>query len=130
MRTTVTTEGILGLWRGNSATLLRVLPYAGLHFMTHEALEQHLRKHQEGQRLSPVNRFAAGAGAGFMSTLATYPLDVIRARMAVAATTTTPTYVKICPCSVCVLCVCVCVCVCVNGARHKSIAELIDQLNR
>jgi solute carrier family 25 protein 42 len=89
----VASEGILGLWRGNSATLLRVLPYAGLHFMTHEALEQHFRKHQEGQRLSPVNRFAAGAGAGALSTLATYPLDVIRARMAVTATAVTPTYV-------------------------------------
>lgn len=91
LKTTMASEGILGLWRGNSATLLRVLPYAGLHFMTHEALEQHFRNHQEGQRLSPVNRFAAGAGAGAISTLATYPLDVIRARMAVTATAVTPT---------------------------------------
>ena len=52
LKTTMASEGILGLWRGNSATLLRVLPYAGLHFMTHEALEQHFRNHQEGQRLS------------------------------------------------------------------------------
>ena len=33
--------------------------------------------------LSPLDRFLAGAFAGVTSTSATYPLDLVRARMAV-----------------------------------------------
>lgn len=34
-----------------------------------------------------MDRFVAGAGAGGAATLLTYPLDVVRARMAVSAST-------------------------------------------
>lgn len=91
LRETVATDGVLGLWRGNSATILRVLPYAGLHYMTHEYFEQRLLAQEGGQRLSSMGRFSAGAGAGAVATLATYPLDVIRAKMAVTSKSATPT---------------------------------------
>ncbi len=36
-------QGVLGLFQGHSATLLRIFPYAGIKFMAYERLE-HVRK--------------------------------------------------------------------------------------
>jgi solute carrier family 25 protein 42 len=98
LRHTLALHGARALWRGHSATLLRIVPYAGLHYASHEALEESLLKaHRSAdgastyaaaagatRALGPVERFAAGAGAGALATVATYPLDVLRARLALA----------------------------------------------
>jgi solute carrier family 25 protein 42 len=90
LRSVVAKEGARALWRGHSATLLRVLPYAGLHYAAHEAAHDALlaRRAAGGDaastRLRARERFLAGATAGAAATVATYPLDVLRARLAVA----------------------------------------------
>jgi len=76
-------EGILSLWRGNGAMVLRVVPYAGIHYALHEALDNVLKADRE--RATVTGKFLAGAGAGAGATLCTYPLDVLRARMAIAS---------------------------------------------
>ena len=76
-------EGVTSLWRGNSATLIRIVPYAAIHFAAYEQLKYHL-KTEEGQKfLPPLRQIIAGATAGAIATLATYPLDIARARLAV-----------------------------------------------
>jgi len=75
------TEGLLSLWRGNSATMARILPYAAIQFMTHEQYKTMLKV---GDKDTPkINRFLAGSMAGVTGQLATYPLDKVRAVMAV-----------------------------------------------
>jgi hypothetical protein len=39
MKTIVITEGFTALWKGNSATILRIAPYAGIQFMTYDFLK-------------------------------------------------------------------------------------------
>ncbi|KAJ2378797.1 coenzyme A transporter [Coemansia sp. RSA 2607] len=76
--------GVRGLFQGHSMQLARIFPYAAIKFMTYEQLKIAL-----GRRISDnhVRNFLAGALCGIISVAASYPLDMIRVRMAY----TTPT---------------------------------------
>ena len=95
-------EGFRALFKGNAAQIARVYPYSGIQLM---AFDQYSRmiaslKHSPGTvggegvvrtgpksdyhyRLTPVEKLICGAGAGGTSVLITYPLDLMRARIAV-----------------------------------------------
>ncbi|CAL1532025.1 unnamed protein product [Lymnaea stagnalis] len=79
---TVRESGFLSLWRGNSATLVRIIPYAAIQFSSHEQYKLWLNFHHK-KHLPPHLRFLAGSLAGVTSVAFTYPLDLCRARMAV-----------------------------------------------
>ncbi|KAK2167597.1 hypothetical protein LSH36_26g11005 [Paralvinella palmiformis] len=72
-------EGVRGLFKGNKAQMIRVFPYAATQFSTYEFYKQWLRKNLGHTQFS---RLAAGSLAGMTAVLVTYPLDVIRARLA------------------------------------------------
>lgn len=75
------TQGLRGLWRGHSATLLRVAPYSATSFAVFDTYKAVLR--ENSPRIDEVYvRFFAGAGAGMTATALTYPFDLFRARMA------------------------------------------------
>ncbi|XP_061681116.1 mitochondrial coenzyme A transporter SLC25A42-like [Syngnathoides biaculeatus] len=80
-------DGLLSLWRGNSATMVRVMPYAAIQFCSHEQYKKVLGGHYgfQGKDLPPLPRFLAGSLAGTTAAMLTYPLDMVRARMAVTA---------------------------------------------
>ncbi|KAG5715572.1 hypothetical protein E4T56_gene17998 [Termitomyces sp. T112] len=73
-------RGVRGLFQGHSATLLRIFPYAGIKFMAYDQVHHILMPTREQE--TNARRFLAGAISGTMSVFVTYPLDVIRVRMA------------------------------------------------
>ncbi|BFZ26061.1 hypothetical protein BsWGS_29100 [Bradybaena similaris] len=79
---TVRESGFFSLWRGNSATLVRIVPYAAIQFSAHEQYKLWLN-FKKKKHLPPHLRFLAGSLAGVTSVALTYPLDLCRARMAV-----------------------------------------------
>ncbi|WVQ85165.1 hypothetical protein IAT38_007330 [Cryptococcus sp. DSM 104549] len=74
------TSGIRGLFQGHSVTLLRIFPYAGIKYMLYDVMERVLIKTPD-QR-TPARFFVAGAVSGVSSVLFTYPLELIRVRLA------------------------------------------------
>lgn len=60
-------DGIMGLYRGHSATLLRIFPYAAIKFVAYEQIRHVLIKTPEQEQ--PWRRFAAGSLAGVWSLL-------------------------------------------------------------
>lgn len=74
-------EGLKGYWKGNLPQVIRIIPYSAVQLFAYETYKKLLRG-ADGE-LSVVGRLAAGACAGMTSTLVTYPLDVLRLRLAV-----------------------------------------------
>lgn len=81
-------EGILGLWKGHSTTLIRVIPYAGLSYAFHDLAEDSLKQYFQVNTLSTSLKFIAGSFGGISGTLFTYPLDVLRVRLALTPNST------------------------------------------
>ena len=73
-------NGLRGLFRGHSATLLRIYPYAGIKFMAYEQFRNILIPNKTSETW--LRRFLAGAAAGLTSVFFVYPLEVIRVRLA------------------------------------------------
>ena len=74
------TDGGRGLFRGHSATLLRIFPYGGIKFLAYEQFRAVLIPNKDHE--TPLRRFMAGSLSGCASVFATYPLEVIRVRLA------------------------------------------------
>ncbi|KAJ2725735.1 coenzyme A transporter [Coemansia sp. Benny D115] len=71
--------GVRGLFQGHSMQLARIFPYAAIKFMSYEQLKIALGRRINDQH---VRNFLAGALCGVVSVAASYPLDMIRVRMA------------------------------------------------
>jgi hypothetical protein len=86
--------------QGNMATLLRIFPYAAVQFMSYEAFKRLVfeklewggpgsvvasngaRDHARRSQPHPLLHTLCGALAGTTATMCTYPLDLLRARLA------------------------------------------------
>ncbi|KAI0424590.1 mitochondrial carrier domain-containing protein [Xylaria sp. FL1042] len=87
-------HGVVGLFRGHSATLLKIYPYAAIKFVAYEQYRALIigSRHQE----TWLRRFSAGALAGLTSVLFTYPLEVLRVRLAFETGRNSPSLMDIC----------------------------------
>ncbi|KAK4640399.1 coenzyme A transporter [Podospora bellae-mahoneyi] len=73
-------DGPTGLFRGHSATLLRIFPYAAIKFLAYEQIRAIVIPNKEHE--TPFRRLISGSLAGVTSVFFTYPLEVIRVRLA------------------------------------------------
>lgn len=79
-RKIVVQQGVLGLFQGHSATLLRIFPYAAVKYMAYDFMHMLLMPKPRDE--TPIRLFLAGSLSGVVSVLLTYPLDLIRVRLA------------------------------------------------
>ncbi|MES1907321.1 MAG: hypothetical protein MHM6MM_000467 [Cercozoa sp. M6MM] len=95
--------GSKALWKGHSATLMRVVPHAAIVFTVYDALNlvtrpRRTRESSDSQSentggFANLRHFLCGSASGVVATLACYPLELARARLAaeVAAHPSEPT---------------------------------------
>jgi solute carrier family 25 protein 16 len=74
------TEGAKGLYKGHSVTLLRIFPYAAIKFLAYEQIRAVVIPSSEYE--TPFRRLISGSLAGVTSVCFTYPLELMRVRMA------------------------------------------------
>ncbi|KAI1319529.1 hypothetical protein EDD11_003799 [Mortierella claussenii] len=82
------TFGLRGLFQGNAATILRIFPHAAIRFTAYEQYRNLLMPARRDE--TPYKKLVAGSMAGVTSIFFTYPLDLIRVRLAYE--TTPPSY--------------------------------------
>lgn len=71
-------HGFSGLYKGNLITVMREMPAYAAQFGTYEVLKNYLVSHY-GE--STVLNFSAGAAAGFMCWVFSYPQDIIKTKL-------------------------------------------------
>ncbi|GAB9472364.1 hypothetical protein Gpo141_00009545 [Globisporangium polare] len=77
-------EGALAFWKGNGASVLHRFPYSAVNFFTFETVKTTIisQHHPMFTESSWTTQFASGALAGAVATVACYPIDLIRTRLA------------------------------------------------
>lgn len=69
-------------FRGNGASVARIVPYAALHYMAYEEYRRWIIDGIPGVGKGPILDLVAGSFAGGTAVLFTYPLDLVRTKLA------------------------------------------------
>ncbi|KAL1954498.1 hypothetical protein VTO42DRAFT_1109 [Malbranchea cinnamomea] len=77
--------GLVGLYKGASACLLRDVPFSAIYFPTYAHLKSDVFGESPTKKLSIVELLTAGAIAGMPAAYLTTPCDVIKTRLQVEA---------------------------------------------
>lgn len=76
-------EGFASFYKGNAAQMIRIFPYAAMQYTSYEAYKRLNRTLFPGDKADFIlNTLACGSAAGITAVTCTYPLDVIRSRLA------------------------------------------------
>jgi solute carrier family 25 phosphate transporter 23/24/25/41 len=92
MRTVMSKEGARGYWKGNFASVIRIIPNRGVLFMCSDFFKDifrygSLHKHpslEPGAKVPPLSGLqyvCAGSLSGAVTVITTYPLDLVRGRL-------------------------------------------------
>ena len=77
--------GLVGLYKGASACLLRDVPFSGIYFPTYNHLKRDFFGEGPNKKLGILQLLTAGAIAGMPAAYLTTPCDVIKTRLQVEA---------------------------------------------
>ena len=77
--------GLVGLYKGASACLLRDVPFSAIYFPTYSHLKKDFFGESPAKKLGIVQLLTAGAIAGMPAAYLTTPCDVIKTRLQVEA---------------------------------------------
>ncbi|XP_078439723.1 mitochondrial substrate carrier family protein [Wolffia australiana] len=75
-------EGLRGFYRGNGASVARIVPYAALHYMAYEQYRRLIILSSSAPMRGPVLDLVSGSIAGGTAVILTYPLDLVRTKLA------------------------------------------------
>jgi Ca2+-binding EF-hand superfamily protein len=76
--------GYAAFWRGNGTNVIKIAPETALRFFAFDLAKRKLASNPDN--VSAMERFAAGAVAGIVSTIFVYPLEIAKTRLALSQT--------------------------------------------
>ncbi|XP_074118948.1 mitochondrial adenyl nucleotide antiporter SLC25A24-like [Sminthopsis crassicaudata] len=77
--------GILSLWRGNSMNILKIAPETAIKVSVYDQYKKLLTS-KDSTQINNIERFVSGSLAGATTQTLTYPMEVIKTRMALGKT--------------------------------------------
>lgn len=84
LRMIVEKEGYLALFNGNMAVCVRVFPYSAIQYVSYDYFKHRIYP-KDHSDVTAIERMTAGACAGVTAVCCTYPLDLVRVRLACQA---------------------------------------------
>ena len=90
--------GVMGLYKGASACLLRDVPFSAIYFPTYNHLKRDMFGESTTKKLGVLQLLTAGAIAGMPAAYLTTPFDVIKTRLQVEARKGDATYKGVLDC--------------------------------
>ena len=84
--------GLMGLYKGATACLLRDVPFSAIYFPTYNHLKRDMFGESPNKKLGVLQLLTAGAIAGMPAAYLTTPCDVIKTRLQVEARKGEATY--------------------------------------
>ncbi|XP_015967637.1 nicotinamide adenine dinucleotide transporter 1, chloroplastic isoform X1 [Arachis duranensis] len=81
LKNIVRNEGVRGMYRGLSPTILALLPNWAVYFTVYEQLKGLLRSQDGSNELTTIRNIIAAAGAGAATAISTNPLWVVKTRL-------------------------------------------------
>jgi solute carrier family 25 aspartate/glutamate transporter 12/13 len=91
--------GIMGLYKGATACLMRDVPFSSIYFPTYAHLKKDVFGESPQKKLGVVQLLTAGAIAGMPAAYLTTPFDVIKTRLQVEARKGDATYTGVVDCA-------------------------------
>lgn len=76
------TQGITGVFKGNSASLVRIFPFSAIEFYSFEFYKNIFIRGKQKRDNNILITFLCGALTGLNAITLTFPLDVVRTRLA------------------------------------------------
>ncbi|XVE71437.1 hypothetical protein DITRI_Ditri10aG0149900 [Diplodiscus trichospermus] len=81
----VQAEGLTGLYKGLTPTLIGVVPYAASNYFAYDTLRKAYKKAFKKEEVGNIMTLLIGSAAGAISSTATFPLEVARKQMQAGA---------------------------------------------
>lgn len=91
--------GLVGLYKGASACLLRDVPFSAIYFPTYNHLKRDYFGESQTKKLGILQLLTAGAIAGMPAAYLTTPCDVIKTRLQVEARKGESSYTSLSQCA-------------------------------
>jgi len=75
-------DGFKGLFRGNLVTIVRAGPETSIKLTVNEEVKSYLSQRRDNGKPTKIDSFIAGSTAGVVANVTTFPLGVLRTRLA------------------------------------------------
>ena len=77
------TEGMLGFFKGNGMTVLKITPFSAAEFYFYEVYKSNLYPGKEKHQLGYTPKLICGSITGVTASFLTYPLDLVKTYLTV-----------------------------------------------